>query len=203
MTLKIIKAQECVMKKLPLIYQKALLLQAARLYFEELSILEIRPLVDQMLNAGIYLDDFLDIITIDPIASSQEIRPPFQRILAYFKLEVTSEQEAAWILAANYVREIINYPDDAINTMQSLVSFLGYAIDKSYDIDNFCRLSSDLDDIYDIYATPERIACYSNGESYEKAMGRIQKKSVEEAQNWLKNHQKDIPLDFLTCINNE
>jgi hypothetical protein len=163
----------------------------AALFFNVDITKDTKDLVNVMLNDGIYLDCFMDIIDARNV-SYIHFLSQFNEIIDHFEVKIASENEAGWIIIAYYAHKIAEKDcQNIFELADSFVSVIRYGW-GGIDPDLYCAV----DFILLCYNTNDDETNYPFfGFTFPKS--EAPSKIREEALTWLMKNKNQIPHSYL------
>ena len=163
---------------------RELYFQNACSYIDEQDIYVIKKTIDDILNCGIYLDEFLDIIDTKN-DRFDDLKSQFKQVIKHFELEINPQGEInGLIVVAYFARKIIDFSEDTQDIIElcklftNIASFANFFVPKS-DFLSFCEYADD--------------NIYHYGYRNEDIEKKIIKEMRVKAEDWLMDNYEKIP----------
>ena len=153
---------------------ESLLIIAAKAVCGSVSSKEMQSAINQVLEAGIYFDEFLDVLSADEIFN--EIYPFFQKALEKLEIPIPTEEEATFLLIDRCMHKILEKKVSPRILLHQL----------------FADLNEDRCDIADKLLATIRLSNYSRHHSdCEYCVHELEdhnQEAEEEAKKWCSTH---------------
>ncbi len=147
---------------------------------------EVASIIDQLMNEGIYLDDFLDVIYANPLRYNDAILV-LEKTIAHFNITIPDKEKSTRIIITHYINIIANHSSDPFSLFSNLITdihsvpFTG--IEQSYELYPLLCLYWEYEDIRD---APNEFS--SGGKPRSDYIEELKTKAVFLAKKWLTCH---------------
>ena len=153
-------------------------------YIDEQDINVIKNTINDILNCGIYLDEFLEIIDAKN-DHFDDFKSQFKHVIKHFELEINPQGEInGLIVVAYFARKIIDFSEDTQDIIKlcklftNIASFANLFVPES-DFLSFCEYADD--------------NIYHYGYRNEDIEKEIIKEMRVKAEDWLMDNYEIIP----------
>jgi hypothetical protein len=164
---------------------------AACLAFENVDAQEIRDVVDHLIDAGTYSDEFLPIIESTP-PTLRDVVAPFRAYLEKSGNHIPDKDTAVWQIIQHHVSSIIAGAVKPFEGLRRLIADVYWDYDfhklakeylgDSHGIEHLIGLYWGRDDMLE---RPTEISC--SGKHGEEALLELDKEILNRCKEWMQN----------------
>lgn len=154
--------------------------EAARLSLGYLITDDIKSIIEELQNNGVYSDDMLEI-TDAPSIAIEEASPLFQKVLAQNGVKVPQKRQAAIVFVARTLNDLLSQSDNDHEFGKAVEAFL-----RNYDdFEEYQILDDHLTG--PLYWYEHHVLEYYTEDLVDKAKAGV----IEAVQAWLEKYKND------------
>jgi hypothetical protein len=154
------------------------------------SIDEVKKYFDELMNQGIYIDEFIYLLEANPFIFNSVL----EKTVARLDMKIPSAEESEWVTIKHCVQTIVHHPDEPLIELKKLAYFyMDFVVsgkdEKYFGIENLLSLYWEYLDFTDSSRSEFPAEYIRNDENHIK---KIKKEVIVQAVKWLERNDEQL-----------
>ena len=172
---------------------EALKYKAAKLAMGRLNADEVKSTINDLVDQGTYLDEFLDVLG-PTRPQMDEVLPALHAAFDHFGIVVPDKEEAVWHLIHLHCRAITSGSVNPLEELSKLIADVYWDYDFHAPTKKYLGDSHGIEGLIGLYWAADDLREHTNtvtvnGKLGEEAWSELNKEIVIESNRWLAQHR--------------